>query len=393
MKCEKELIQLLKERVDWYSEYQGETKAVFSMDRFFVHKFVLIEQVLQKVHTADGPVFTSVNNEFKKLEERVKTDELGKELLSLSKTDIEKLKSIFPNHLFNPYFEIFSGYPMRKRIYENLTAPTYFNRISAEELASMLNGYVDHIKKAMAGPNLKNRIDRFERGSHKNYSSLMGYLDALFETHSKLLVLRIDLGYHQVFSGVGVGSRIIPYGVVKKHRDTLIRNLGGFLKKRLSKDCYVGYALKLEYGAQKAWHYHTLIILNGQRVREDANIAMMIGEYWKSITEGMGLYYNCNANKSRYQTLGIGLIDHRNTALRDGLKKVVTYMTKTDLCAKLVIPDKGRAFSRGEMPKKAKAQGRPRATKSPSSSRSGDGCFRTPHGLSRPSASNVSGFY
>lgn len=393
MTSKEDLIPLLKERVDWYSEEQGVIKPVFSLERFSVHKFFLIERVLQKVHAADGPVFTPVNNKSKRLEERVETDGLGREVLSLLKTDIEKLKSIFPNHLFNPYFEIFSGYPMQKKIYENLTAPTYFNRISAEKLASMLNGFVRHIKKSMAGPNFKNKIDDFERSSHKNYSSLMGYLNALFETHSKLLVLRIDLGYHQMFNGLGEGSRILPYHVVKKHRDTLIRNLRVFLKKRLSKDCYVGYALKLEYGAQKAWHYHALIILNGQRVREDTNIAMMIGEYWKSITHGMGLYYNCNAHKSRYQTLGIGLIDHRNTVLRDGLKKAVAYMTKTDLCAKLVIPGKGRAFSRGEMPKKTKAQGRPRAKKATSSLRSGDGCVHTPHGPQRLPASIWSGFY
>jgi len=345
-----DLIPLLKEKVEWYSEEQGVIKPVFSLERFSVHKFLLIERVLQKVHAADGPVFTPVNNKSKRQEERVETDGLGREVLSLLKTDIEKLKSIFPNHLFNPYFEIFSGYPMQKKIYENLTAPTYFNRISAEKLASMLNSFVGHIKKSMAGPNFKSKIDDFERSSHKNYSSLMGYLDALFETHSKLLVLRIDLGYHQMFSGVGRATRIIPYDVVKKHRDTLIRNLGAVLKKRLSKDCYVGYALKLEYGAQKSWHYHALIILNGQRVREDANIAMMIGEYWKSITHGMGLYYNCNAHKSRYQTLGIGLIDHRNTVLRDGLRNVAAYMTKTDLCAKLVIPGRGRALGLSEIP-------------------------------------------
>lgn len=392
MTSKEDLIPLLKEKVEWYCEDQGVVKPVLSLERFSVHKFLLIERVLQKVHASDGPVFTPVNNKSKRLEERVETDVLGREVLSLLKTDIEKLKSIFPNHLFNPYFEIFSGYPMQKKIYENLTAPTYFNRISAEKLASMLNSFVGHIKKSMAGPNFKNKIDCFERSSHKNYSSLMGYLDALFEMHSKLLVLRIDLGYHQMFNGVGVGSRVIPYDVVKNHRDTLIRNLGAVLKKRLSKDCYVGYALKLEYGAQKSWHYHALIILNGQRVREDANIAMMIGEYWRSITEGMGIYYNCNAHKSRYQTLGIGLIDHRNTVLRDGLRNVAAYMTKTDLCAKLVIPGRGRAFSRGEMPKKTKARGRPRA-RATSSLRSGDGCVHTPHGPPHLPASTWSGFY
>lgn len=71
MTSKEDLIPLLKEKVEWYCEEQGVVKPVFSLERFSVHKFLLIERVLQKVHAADGPVFTPVNNKSKRLEERV----------------------------------------------------------------------------------------------------------------------------------------------------------------------------------------------------------------------------------------------------------------------------------------------------------------------------------
>src|SRR5690606_32615633 len=148
-------------------------------------------------------------------------------------------------------------YPMRKSIYENLKTPYYHGSLSADEWVSILNGFVEHVKREMGGSALKRRIDDFERSSHKNHTSLAQYIDALFEKHSKLLVLRIDLGYQQIFNGLGKGGSMIPYHVVKGHRDNFIRSLQRFLEKNLMEDCYVGYALKLEYGASKSWHYHT----------------------------------------------------------------------------------------------------------------------------------------
>ncbi|MCY1462462.1 hypothetical protein D9M71_802370 [compost metagenome] len=108
-----------------------------------------------------------------------------------------------------------------------------------------------------------------------------------------------------------------------------------------------------------------LIFLDGSKVREDVVIAKMIGEHWNSVvTEGKGIYFNCNAKKSNYKFCGVGMINHFDLELRENLlRKAVIYITKPDYYKKIVVPGNGRAFGKGVIPKMTGARrGRPRRT-------------------------------
>jgi hypothetical protein len=115
----------------------------------------------------------------------------------------------------------------------------------------------------------------------------------------------------------------------------------------------VGFAWKLEYGLDKGFHYHLLLLFDGSRRQQDVKIAMDIGEYWKhEITSGEGVYWNCNARKSDYKACGVGRISRNDIELRAILKdKVALYLTKVDVILKLVMPDNHRSYGRGGMPK------------------------------------------
>lgn len=144
-------------------------------------------------------------------------------------------------------------------------------------------------------------------------------------------------------------------------------DLKHFLNNTKSNDLFkhlLGHVWKLEYGAEKGFHFHVLFFFRGARVWKDKKLARLIGEYWKNqITNGRGIYYNCNANKALYRSLGIGMIKYDNMALRAGLCKAAEYLIKVDHFARLLTPDNGRTFGRGEIlePKGDNDPGRPRS--------------------------------
>jgi hypothetical protein len=86
----------------------------------------------------------------------------------------------------------------------------------------------------------------------------------------------------------------------------------------------------------------------------------MLGEHWKVITEGKGIYYNCNAHKSNYRQCGIGMINYHDNTLREGLEKAALYLTKTDYYIQMLMADKGRSFGKSSLPKSSAKAGKPR---------------------------------
>ena len=135
------------------------------------------------------------------------------------------------------------------------------------------------------------------------------------------------------------------------------------LEKKKYKKNLVGYVWKLEYGADKAFHYHMIFFFFFSNHRQDVKIAKSIGEMWKhEITNGKGIYWNCNAKKKHFEKNGriaTGKIKHDDQKLRENLNLMASYLTKPDYFVKLTLSNGTRTFGKGSKPKKIKA-GRPR---------------------------------
>ena len=104
-----------------------------------------------------------------------------------------------------------------------------------------------------------------------------------------------------------------------------------------------------------------MFFLDGSEHREDITIAQDIGNLWvNQITQGDGLYWNCNANNDKYRNLGIGMINHNDEALRNNVLETALYLVKRDyLIRSVMFNAKNRAFGKGQIPEKSKS-GRPR---------------------------------
>lgn len=197
--------------------------------------------------------------------------------------------------------------------------------------------------------------------SIKNHHSLMAYIDNLFRRHSRLLVLRVDLGYRKDIDNSLLSELEIyeKYWQAKVDREHLFGNM------RTNKlfDHMVGYVWKLEYGIDKGFHYHMMFFFDGSKVRQDINIARMIGEYWVTvITHYRGLYYNCNARKEEdYASYcGIGMINYYDAELIENLKMAASYLIKPDDFTKMKVPNIERTFGKKQIPDKVTDSGRPR---------------------------------
>ena len=104
-----------------------------------------------------------------------------------------------------------------------------------------------------------------------------------------------------------------------------------------------------------------MFFLDGSEHREDITIAQNIGELWvNGITQGEGIYWNCNAYKDKYRNLGVGMINYHETVLRDNMINTALYLVKRDyLIRSVMFNSKNRAFGKGQIPEKSKS-GRPR---------------------------------
>lgn len=125
---------------------------------------------------------------------------------------------------------------------------------------------------------------------------------------------------------------------------------------------YLGYIWKLEYGQYKGFHYHTCFFFDGSKVRGDVTLARRIGELWeKEITDGQGLYFNCNAITSTYAQSGIGDIHYTDQTKRAVLRRVISYIAKVDTAVRLSLPQGARTFGRSEcLLQEGGKRGRPR---------------------------------
>lgn len=277
--------------------------------------------------------------------------------------DVHQLRKFFKNQKFNPYVELVINNVIacRNGVFGGRFPSSLDFRMSDNagklRIANAVKEIEEKIRAEAHVPEFKKSISGLRDGVNKNARGLNKYIDTLFEIYSKLLVVRLDLGYRREH------AYNVTYNSIKRHVDQFLKNRG---RVQLFKSM-VGYALKIEEGIEKGLHVHMILFFNGSEVRKDEWYADQVGNYWiGNITKGMGVYFNCHRFKSRYRGCGIGMIVHSDSTMRNHLKNAANYLTKVDYWIRLDIPEVGRTFRRGEIPKlriseAGKLPGRPRA--------------------------------
>jgi hypothetical protein len=221
----------------------------------------------------------------------------------------------------------------------------------ARSLCDKLNALVSAMREINDSPVIKKLRQNGIRAAHANYTSLIEYVACLFKIKSRLLVVRVELGYQKKVSSSVLPTDFLAH--LKKFRASLQRH-SIFLHM-------LGYAMKIEHADKRGFHVHAFFYFDGSKVRQDVSHGKMIGEHWESlIPHDMGHSFNCNAKKSYFYN-GLGMQKHSDSVKHQGLMYGLEYIMKRDSAARILLGG-ARIFMKGILPKlPTKKMGRIRA--------------------------------
>lgn len=187
----------------------------------------------------------------------------------------------------------------------------------------------------------------------KRLESTRLYLDALQEKHSKLLLVRVDLSYGE--------NENVSLEQANKDFNRLLNNRRG--KPKIFEH-NIGYTEMVEHTEKKGVHFHTAFIFDGQKVNKDQIKGEQLGVHWRdNITNGKGVYYNCNRNDYG-EHHGIGMLEHHDKEKRKKADEALAYLCKDDEDQNIQKVNTNnttiKQFRRGRMPQTKSKTGRPR---------------------------------
>ncbi|MBU6958022.1 inovirus Gp2 family protein [Pseudomonas sp. CVAP len=341
---------------DCLSKSSGELSyKVLTEEDVLLEKLKQIEPVVRLVVQSSEELFSVAKN--KRGDNTLQATQLGKLLLKALKNGSGEFHCYFPFHSLNPYVALLFECAEKFDSVLVLSSTTKLAPSEVEKEVEILNGLVGLLRVGASGHGFKALIKRFIRAEKKRAHSLDQYIDALFEKHSRMVVIRVDLYYQPGFFNE---RKNLQLDLARVNADW--EKLRKDLHKGLPIKGMLGFACKLEYGHLKGFHFHLLVFYNGAVYREDVVLASLVGKHWaQKVTGGQGRYFNCNKKKKEYRLLGVGMIGWSNKELVSNLKTVVApYLIKTDYWLRFSI-NCGRSFFRGNMPKsEGVRRGRPR---------------------------------
>ncbi|SFP21357.1 YagK/YfjJ domain-containing protein [Pseudomonas borbori] len=327
----------------------------FAVEDGLLGRLKLIEPLVVELINSDEQLFHVFERVNGKL--AFQSSATGKRLLKVLSNGQSEFAYYFPVHELNPYVDLLFGCARRTASSLLLSDPAKAHPEELERVVRVLNGLVDDLRVIASGSEFKRLIRGFEKAANKRARSLDAYIDALFERHSRLVVIRLDMSYESGLFNREEGLQE-PLLKVKDDWARMQRDL----HKGVPIKGLLGFACKLEYGHNKGFHFHLLVFYDGANYRQDVVLAKLLGEHWKNvITKGEGRYFNCNNQQWKYRHRGIGVVGHLDADLIQNLKNgVAGYLSKVDYWVRF-SRGCGRSFFRGNMPKDGVAKrGRPR---------------------------------
>ncbi|MFM9926398.1 inovirus-type Gp2 protein [Variovorax sp. H27-G14] len=294
---------------------------------------------------------------------------LSTALIEVLKTDVTVIHERFPFYVYHPYIAVFMRLAQKYDLYHWASIYHSLSNNERVDVARRVNHMCEALRDECRSKAFKKSMKGHLALVRKNHKSLHRYIDALFVTYARLLVIRIDLDY---LKGAQPAR---DWTQARQHRKQIIVFINKELPRLLQSEFaqaagqgsikVPGYVICAEYGADAGWHFHVTLLLNGNDSCRSVDIARLVGEHWnKQIAQGVGRYYNCNAHPSKYKSWGIGDVHWWDMEKREGLRVAIAYFGKADYYGNGLIQGNDRFLSRGGMPREKKKLGRPRSAPS-----------------------------
>lgn len=239
--------------------------------------------------------------------------------------------------------------------------------------AELFNALLDLIRKrARTDKRCKHYLNFANDYDLNELNSVVSYFDDLFMEHSKILVVRVDLGYQ--------ADEADKISFERAHGD-----IQRFINYRQWQACFkhsIGYVIGRERGTNsttenggngRGYHFHCFILFDGQDVKNDVELAKQIIDYWQNRIVNSSRtpadeqtkiwYFNCNhkARTAGYRYDGIGMVQHSDELKRWHMISALIYLTKHSQALGDDAPPGTRALTKGQYkPRAFDTRGRPR---------------------------------
>ena len=227
----------------------------------------------------------------------------------------------------------------------------YLDSDVGDELARDINNALYAFLREFKSKAHRKRLNNLKRAKNRNQLSIATYVNSLFDQHAKLLVIRLDIGYHEDYYDQ------LTLDLVTEDRNCYLRRVQN------KYPALVGYIWKLEFGVDRRFHTHITFIFNGAVHQRDISLGIALGEVWEDMSDNNGSYFNCQVRREEYRewgTDGIGMVHYSDTTKRINLINALSYLTKLDTQILAVLPAGRRTFGRMERPSRQPRLGRPR---------------------------------
>lgn len=341
---------LLDSRCKLIQDIDGQTAYERTKEYDSAQHVILLEKMINRL-TQSNEVLFAVKRNIRLRNKSFHATGSGSELLRNITSVLSQIERHFSEHALTPTVATFIQHAksldvdIRKEVLSQLRYP------EVGAAVDKLNAFVDGLRSELQTDEHRTALAKFKRNAKDNFDALVKYFTVWFQYRAKVLLLRIDLGYGELAHYIINGHLGQPYAQMAEqmqaHRDLFFKHVRKHFKGEK-----VGYAWKLEYGLFKGFHCHVILLLNGDKHRFDVNLTKQLGEYWKaSITEGLGLYFNCNTQKHVYKYPAVGLLRACDEEKWKGLEHIARYLTKPDGYIKLELPGSSRVFGKGTRPK------------------------------------------
>ena len=186
-----------------------------------------------------------------------------------------------------------------------------------------------------------------KRKAERNATKAMHFEQGMFAWRSRHLILALTLSYKPEY------RHMVTFDLIREHRNRFFKD--GRSNQLLQK--INGYIWKVEEGANSGGlHLHIVVFYSGKS-RQDVEITKSLGELWAhDVTQGMGDYWNSNADKDQHEQhghgVGTGQIDRKNDAKREALRQNLLYLAKDDQHVSTRLNPHHRTFGTSQSPVK-----------------------------------------
>lgn len=195
--------------------------------------------------------------------------------------------------------------------------------------AEVFNDFVTYLRREAIAGNVKKKIADWKAVLKDEKKSIRKYVIDLARTYSKMLAVRVDMGYltaapneeaayvrtaweigdasawsvpmdHERERAMQAENRArIDVEIALSDRTEFFNFKNQYGADKDLFERMVGYIVKLERSDDGPYHFHCIFFFDGQKVKSIKYWTKRIERYWKKITNDRGYVHNCHLNPKK----------------------------------------------------------------------------------------------